>query len=168
MQHSLLIILPQRTMAVAERTVHWTTAHLVREAGKASVYIQSMLSELLLRAWRRPRSWEYKDASASPCPWGSQYKGRQRRVTHKRHTGMSYSRNSSNSDGSPSKAIHIAYSKTKLNYSIIPKNLRRDGGVRSNNCWCPLVPVFALVAENAVVGQSRPCPQGAPSLRETD
>lgn len=32
-------------------------------------YIQNMLSEILLHAWLRPKSWEHNDVSDGPCPW---------------------------------------------------------------------------------------------------
>lgn len=48
--------------------------------------------------------------------------------------------------------------KTKLNYSIVPKSLRRVERGSSQQ----------LLPACFEVGQSRPCPQDASSLRETD
>lgn len=79
------------------------------------------------------------------------------------------SRNSSNSDGSPCQAIHIIHrvlhSKTKI-IPLFPRTCEGRLGVHPNKQGCPLVPDFALVAKSTGVGQSRSCPQGAPSQRD--
>lgn len=80
------------------------------------------------------------------------------------------SRNSSNSEGSPCQAIHlilrVLHSKTKI-IPLFPRTCEGKKGVLPNKQGCPLVPDFAPVAESAEVGQSRSCPQGAPSQQET-